>query len=240
MYLGHRKVKARGFESGFQSHEIPAPMEVTKLTELVVKLRSGDKSVEEAIVLNHLGLVIQITGRYVNFFPRKSDDLLGVALVALVDAVNRFQYCATDDLITPYIVASVHGQLANFLKQDHTVKITLHAFNKLKTEKEEIPKSFSIDVDPSEDKHLHELVIKALHSYDYSSSALEIEELITKLNFTRLEAIVYRGLCDNVSEAEIGRQLGCSRSCISLVKKGLAIRLHPYFFDNPKERKRHV
>jgi RNA polymerase sigma factor (sigma-70 family) len=241
MYLGHRRIKARGFESGFKQDEIPRPLEADKLRELVDKLRQGDKTVSDEIVLNHLGLVIQITGRYVNFFPRKADDVLGVALVALVDAVTRFQYSAVNNEITPYIISSVHGQISNFLKQDQTIRLTQHGFNKFKDKKQDMPKLFSIhDIDADNDEYLHELVIKALQSFDYHESKLEIEELIDKLNLTRLEAIVYRRLCDNESEADIARCLSCSRSSISLVKKALAIKLHPYFFDNPKEKRRHV
>jgi len=238
MYLGHRKIKARGYDSGFKQQEIPKPLDQTQLQALVAKLRSGDKTVEEQIILAHLGLTIQIVGRYVNFFPRKSDDLIGVATVALVEAVNRFQYNATNDLITPYIVSCVHGQLSNYLKQDQTIRMTQHGFQK---HKNNMPIMFSISaINEDEDKHLHELIIRALRSFDYHESAIEVEEVIRKLNFTRFEALVYRKLCDNMSEAEIGRELGYSRSRIYLVRREIAAKLRPFFFDHPKEKSAHV
>ena len=222
MYLGKRKVVAKGFSSGYD--HLPEKLTASELTDFVKRLKEGDTSATEPIILGHLGLTIQIVGRYVSYFPLKSDDLMSVASLALTEAVHKFAGLQHDN-ITGYIVGTIHGRISDYLKEeDHTVKISSHgrkqALAKAKEEDSEVvfTKSYNIEFITNDKiqgaRHMSRI------SYSVSDE-LEYAEIIEKCNFTRFEFLVYERLMEGMKETDIAKELHYSKQRIWQIKKDL-------------------
>lgn len=95
------------------------PIEPSELEQLVVQLRSGDKSVIERIVKAHLRLALAIASRMKPTNP----DLIGEALYQLVDTVHKAERKLRDNNITAYINYSLRRRLKEYRDTDYVVCI---------------------------------------------------------------------------------------------------------------------
>ncbi len=237
MYLGNMKVRARGFTSGFMQKDIPAPLSAEHLESLVVQLGSGSEEVKNQIIMSHLGLTLQIIGRYVEHYPSKTDDLISVAMVSVAESVNKFDTVKKDNNITGYIVSCLHGHLANFIKEDTTVRISWREIQKQVAEYKEtgVPNqqhTYSLDYclqDEGGSRTSKELVLEAITSHDLHQIDSELQEIIDKVHFTRIEHLVYTGLMRGDDESEIAKHIGTSRQRINSVKMVIRAKLEPYY-----------
>jgi len=230
LYLANRKVIGKGFKSGFIT--APPRESDTELVKLVERLRSGDNSTIERIILGHLGLTIQIVGRYVSYFPNKSDDLMSVASVALTEAVGRFPKTARNNNITGYIVSTIHGRISDYLKEeDRTVKISSHERKRVKEKSDEdhtvgflYTNSIEFDYLEKSNSRLGD-ILRSNISYTVPDN-LEFQEIIDKCCFTRFEYLVYSKMMEGMTEAEISKEMRISKQRINIVKKDLIRKIH--------------
>ncbi len=237
MFLGNMKVRSRGFTSGFSQKEIPKPLPPEELESLVIQLGSGSKEVKNKIIMAHLGLTLQIIGRYVAHYPSKTDDLIGVAMVSVAESVDKFDTIKKDNNITGFIVTSLHGHLSNFTKEDKTVKISWRELQKQVAEYKEtgVPnetRTYSLEHCLQSDnvsRSSRELVMEAITRYDIHEVDAELQEIIDKVHFTRFEYLVYTGLMNGEGEAEIAKRVGKSRQVVNVVKMAVRAKLEPYY-----------
>lgn len=229
LYLGNMKIRGRGFISGYDT--LPPRIPEADLTVMVEKLLSGDNSFIEPIILGHLSLTVQIVGRYVVFFPKKSEDMMGVAQVELTEATHRFIRNHKDLKITPYLVSSIHGKLAEFIRQDdRLIRVSKYGMaeitKKSKAENTSVEQSVGTFIS-------FEALFAADHSRDTEERYLAyhddhpfiLQEIIDKSNLTRMEFMVYTKLMRGDTEAEISRELKCSRETIRANKQKVINKL---------------
>ena len=238
MYLGNVKVKARGFNSGFTPGDIDKPLAPEALKLLVKELRCCSQEAAKQIIRAHMGLTLQIVGRYVGYYPKKTDDILGVAMVQLVEAVYSFPKVSNNDDITPYIVSSLHGHISNFIRDDTTVRISRYGLTQLYEEYKktgEKNKPMTVSIDLPKITPIGRQVTKAVSTQDDYETKLEVEDFIEELNFTRFEAIVLRLLVDGWLEVDIAKQLNVSRQRINQVKLLIKVKLAPYYEEVESE-----
>lgn len=93
-----------------------------KLKILTEKLAAGDLSVVREIVLGHARLAIRIAGQYC-FRPSQEQDLVSVALLALVDGCLTVAEGKGVDNITGYLISLVHSRCNRFACEDRTVRV---------------------------------------------------------------------------------------------------------------------
>lgn len=225
LYLGNRRVTAKGFNSGYD--KLPKRLTSDELTVKVKQLLRGDTEAEEPIILGHLGLIIQIVGRYVSYFPMRADDLLSVATLTLVEAVHKFPEKSVDENITPHIVSQIHGKLSDYLKEeDRVVKVSSDGRKKavLKAKKEgtsvesQLTRTHSIDyiLDNENSRTVNRFIAKV--SY-FDKNDIEYQEIIDKCNFTRFEMLVYERIIEGDKDTDIARELHFSKQRINQVKQ---------------------
>ncbi len=239
MFLGKLKVKARGYVSGFSTKEIPKPLEREELNRLVIALGENANEVKKKLILAHLGLALQIVGRYVAHYPAKTDDLVGVAMLSVSTSVDKFDTIKRDNNITGYIVTCLHGHLTNFIKEDKTVKVSWRETEKQvaafkETGVKNRTHTFSIDHCLYNDEistGTRDLILNAITSNDYHASDIELQEVIEKVGFSHYEHIVFVGLMSGEDETTIAKRVGRSRQSVNLVKKAVRTKLEPYYSE---------
>ena len=97
-------------------------IEKYRLLGLIYALKSGSETAAREIVLGHLALTLSMAARYAFINKRKKYDIVGVAVLALCDCVDRIRTKQTilkDSHIDRYIQTYVTGKITNFLKVDH-------------------------------------------------------------------------------------------------------------------------
>lgn len=93
-----------------------------RLKALTEKLANGDLSVVRPIVLGHARLAIRIAGQYC-YRPSLDQDLVSVALLALIDGCLSIAEGKVTDNITGSLISLVHSRCSRFACEDRIVKV---------------------------------------------------------------------------------------------------------------------
>lgn len=241
MFLGRRKSKSIGFNSGYRKL-LPPRLPPERIIELVEKLRNGSLDVFEELILQHLALAIHIVGRYVKHFPDKTDDLMSVAALTVTECVHSFANASHDNNLAGYITSNIHGKLSHFIKEeDRLIQVSWSGFSKAqkKAKKEGnaidfyLPRTTSLDHttrnDSEEEYEGARDSVSIAPSVNDDDTKLEIEEILSKCCLTRFEFLVYEKLTQGTKESKIARELGYCKQRINQIKKTLAAKLKPFF-----------
>jgi DNA-directed RNA polymerase specialized sigma subunit len=241
MFLGNVKARSRGYKSGFNQSQINRPLDPKRLNELVELLGTGDIDVRNVIILGHMGLALQIVGRYVENHASKTDDLVGVAMCSVCESVEKFDSVKRSNNITGYIVACLHGHLTNFIKEDRVLKITRYRTNQQVAEYKETGvetkecSTFSLDHCLDEEfSNNSDLVMKLLDAisiYDVYQSDMQLKEIIDKVCLSRCESIVLTGLMAGEDESVIAERIGRTRQSVWKTKMAVRAKLEPYYSE---------
>lgn len=91
-------------------------------------LLNGDAAkgsmIKQKIVESLLRLAFSVATLWAAKYVQKKDDITGVALLALVKAVDRFFVIPNHDKsIQPYVVAKIGWALKDYLAEDHLIRI---------------------------------------------------------------------------------------------------------------------
>jgi RNA polymerase primary sigma factor len=87
--------------------------------QLFKSVKAGGVAARHKIIEAYMKLVLMIVGKY--YLGGEKDDLMQVGNLALIDAVDRFDYnngAKFSGFVSPYI----HGRIKRYLEEDTTVK----------------------------------------------------------------------------------------------------------------------
>lgn len=240
MYLAKRKIRSKGFVTGYNCDDLKrARLPIEILEQKVILLRSGDKSVVDDIAVSHLGLVISIVGRYVSFFPKQADDLMGVGQLKLVECINNFSVNGKDNNITPYIITCIHGALGVFLQRDNRlIKLKSNDYKKAIKESQDrgVPLRLIIGdfetmntkpyhENPEEDELDKDLETSSRLQILDDQSGMETAEIVDSCCPTRFHMLVCKGLMEGNTESNIAREIGKSKQRVNDIKLDILRKL---------------
>lgn len=200
-----------------------------RLLGLVSALRSGSDAAAYEIIVGHLQLTISLAARYAYRNPKKTQDITGVAVLALCDCVERIRTglsLKNHNNITGYINVYVSGKIDNFLKIDHTVRPPLESdwlIRKYKEHGREFLSQYfgtvSYDLIISDPEHFLEP-----HTQD-PYEIMYVKEILESKHFTRRERIIMRLRWEGETDAEIASIFGMSTSSITKIRQQLRLRV---------------
>ena len=122
MYLG--KVKQLKGTSIKMEDIMPIELKEERTKILIPLLQEGNENAAQTLIEGHMRLALSIASKYVLYFPHKEQDIVGEAFLALTRAVYKAKNNLQEPFnITGYISSTVHSQISNFLKTDHTIRI---------------------------------------------------------------------------------------------------------------------
>lgn len=90
--------------------------------EIILKVQNGDKSLEEYIVSNNMGLVRSVVKRFLNR-GCEYDDLIQIGCIGLLKAIKKFDPSYNVRFST-YAVPMIIGEIKRFLRDDGMVKVS--------------------------------------------------------------------------------------------------------------------
>ncbi len=215
--------------SGVKNYRI----EKYRLLGLISALREGSQAACDEIILGHIALALSMAARYA-YTTNKTQDITGVAMVALCDAVDRVRRGVAmkdHNNIDRYIQTYVSGKITNFLKVDHTVRPPLES-DWLKQEYEKHGRKIiwhyfgchsleKLQYQSEYDINFH---IKEPGTGDPYGVKI-IKEILESKQFTRRERFIIKKKVEGYTDKEIATMINTSLSTITKIRLGLKTRM---------------
>ena len=105
-------------------NDLPPQISKEEMQKLVVRLKAGDRSVINTLVLGNMKIAVYIAGLYRRYAINKEKDLVSEAYLALLKATHKAAEGAlTDDNYIRYAAFRIHRACGNFVVVDKLIKI---------------------------------------------------------------------------------------------------------------------
>lgn len=199
----------------------PPPLSKSEEAALIGKSNNGDINARNKLIEHNLRLVAHIAKKYSG--SADNDDLISIGTIGLIKGVSTFK-------------AEKGSRLATYTARCIENEILMH-FRSLKKSAQDI--SFSEPIDTDKDGN-------ALTLGDIVSDGSDVlEETNTKLNIEKLKKILPEVLdsrekqiiflryglwgSSQLTQQQIAKKLGISRSYVSRIEKSALKKLRPYF-----------
>lgn len=192
----------------------------------VTKLREGNseeiKEAKKILIERNLRLVAHISKKYQNV-DEDMEDLISIGTIGLIKAVTTFDVTKGSRLAT-YAARCIENELLMMLRAKKKTSKEVSLYEPIGTDKEGNEISL-LDIIEQEQTDIVERMETREHA---GRLAGMIETLLTE----RERQIIYMryGLCgEEITQREIGRRLGISRSYVSRIEKKAISKLRAEF-----------
>jgi hypothetical protein len=111
--------------------ELPNEIDEELLERRVISLRLGDMSQVNPISIQLMRLVMSLVANFAH--PKRTPDLIGVALLTLVESVRSAATKLEDNNIIPWVSAHVNRRLKDYIQNDHIIRIPARTLRASKT-----------------------------------------------------------------------------------------------------------
>ena len=190
----------------------PERVSEEQLAVLVPRLRAGDTSAHEEIILGHVHLAISIAGRYARSSPHNVDDLISESIYGIIYAVKTAAEKLVDDSITPWIISCCHRFIIRYLSRDSVVRIpyqTLWARYK---------RGLRTNVATTRSITDHDIASRS------REPSLEIRELIDFSAETEVDRQIVFLRAQGYKDKEIGERIGISAASVTRMRANIRAR----------------
>lgn len=201
----------------------PKPLTAKEEKLYLEQYKNGDMQARDVLIERNLRLVAHIVKKY-NNSGRDAEELISVGTVGLVKAVNTFEVDKGHKLAT-YAARCIENEILMLLRSERKQAREVSLYDPIGTDKEGNEINL-LDIIESEEKDIVEKM--ALDSnvrklYQHVEAALTPrEKQVIHLRY---------GLYQHspVTQREIAKQLGISRSYVSRIEKKALEKLRRYF-----------
>jgi len=188
--------------------DLPERIDEDELERRVIALRAGDMSQVNPISMSLLRLVMSLVQNFAH--PRRTPDLIGTALLTLVESVTNAATQLNDNNIVPYVSVSVSMRLKDAIGRDHVVCVPPRQLRRLRAKGIEVTVPITADV--------VDVIAKPFRP------SLECTEILSKIAQCRHEQILIELRSQQHSLAEIANVIGCSIGTVHRMKMDLRAR----------------
>ena len=200
----------------------PSPLSASKEAELLEKSQNGDMEARNTLIEHNLRLVAHIVKKYYTS-GAEQDDLISIGTIGLIKAVSTFKSDKNIRLAT-YAARCIENEILMFFRS--TRKTAQDVF-------------ISDPIDTDKDGNALTLIDIIADKRDI------IEEIDTKLKLQKLKSILHTtldkrelqiiemryglGAKEELTQREIAKKLGISRSYVSRIEKSALEKLRRMF-----------
>lgn len=213
------------FSAAYSNNVFPDPLSKEEEEEYVKKAMLGDEYARNQLIEHNLRLVAHIVKKY-DHRKEDADDLISIGTIGLIKGVDSFSY-KHGTRITTYCARCIENEILMHYRGDKKYSKNVSINDSVGFDKEgneitfldilKTPKpDFALDLHQKNNIHLLK---------DYFSVLTEREK----------EIIIKRyGLydCDEVTQKEIAKELGISRSYVSRIEKRALTKLLKEYIKN--------
>ena len=200
------------FTAAYSNNVFPEPLSKEEEEAYIEKMRLGDKEARNKLIEHNLRLVAHIVKKY-DHKNDDVDDLISIGTIGLIKGVDSFSY-RHGTRLTTYVAKCIENEILMFYRSDkrHSKNISIN-------------ESIGFDKDGNEITFLDILKTPKL---DFASELQDkdninaLKEYFKVLTKREQEIIIKRyGLNnqDEMTQKEIAKELGISRSYVSRIEK---------------------
>ncbi|MBQ2287529.1 MAG: RNA polymerase sporulation sigma factor SigK [Lachnospiraceae bacterium] len=204
----------------------PKPLSREEEERFLALYKAGDVEAKDILIERNLRLVAHIVKKYMSTC-RDMDELIAIGIVGLVKAVNTYDGTKGSRLGT-YAARCIDNELLMLLRTERKLNREISLYEPIGTDKEGNEISFIDVVEDTVDDVLDQMMLDERIRKMY----VAISEVLT----TREREIIYKryGLfgCKEVTQREIGRRFGISRSYVSRIEKRALMKLRKFIEEN--------
>lgn len=213
------------FTAAYSNNIFPDPLSKEEEDMYIEKARLGDKDARDKLIEHNLRLVAHIVKKY-EHNKDDTDDLISIGTIGLIKGIDSFSY-KHGTRITTYCARCIENEILMYYRNNKKNSKNISINEPVGFDKEGNEISFldilkTPDPDFAMDIHLKNN-IKLLKKY-FSVLTEREKEIITKRYGLNDE--------DEVTQKEIAKDLGISRSYVSRIEKRALTKILREFIKN--------
>ncbi len=203
----------------------PKPLSAKQEQQELEKMKNGDKSAREKLILHNLRLVAHIIKKYYSAYSEQ-EDLISIGTIGLIKGIDSFNPDKGIRLAT-YASRCIENEILMYLRSKKKTCLDVSLSEPIDTDSEGNPLTL-IDIIYAEDNIADELDLKI--------KSEKVRMFVRKLDDKREKLIIIKrfGLDGNEpqTQKEIAKKLGISRSYVSRIEKKALEKLRDMFDEN--------
>ena len=201
------------------THSFPPPLSKEEEYSLFVRAHGGDLEARNRLIEHNLRLVAHIVKKYYTTYPDQ-DDLISIGTIGLIKAINTYDNSKGSRLVT-YASRCIENELLMRLRQERKESREISLFEPIGTDKAGNEINLMDIISNDEESVLNNLIVadSLKHINKVYSTTLTARE-------QRILALRY-GLygTDELTQKDIAKLLGISRSYVSRIEKKALLKL---------------
>ena len=213
------------FTAAYSNQVFPDPLSKEEEEKYLERMKLGDKEARNILIEHNLRLVAHIVKKY-EHSKEDSDDLISIGTIGLIKGIDSYSY-KHGTRITTYCARCIENEILMYFRSNkkNSKNISLNEMIGFDKDGNEI--SF-LDIlktpDPEYDLDLHQ-----------KENIMNLRNYFNILNDREKEIMIKRyGLnnTDEVTQKEIAKELGISRSYVSRIEKRALTKMLREFIKN--------
>lgn len=216
------------FTGAYSNNSFKEPLSKEEEEEYIKKFYLGDKEAREKLIEHNLRLVAHIVKKYDS--KDSTDDLISIGTIGLIKGIDSFKG-SKNTRLTTYAARCIENEILMYFRN-----------NKKRNKDISINESIGFDKEGNEITILD--ILKTpdpdyIGNMDKKNNINELMKYLDILSDREKEILIYRyGLFDNdeITQKEISKKLGISRSYVSRIEKRALTKILREFLKNKKKQ----
>ena len=214
------------FCAAYSNNVFPDPLPKEEEEKCIELLKNGDKEARSKLIEHNLRLVAHIVKKYEN--NKDNDDLISIGTIGLIKGIDSYSK-SHNTRITTYIARCIENEILMYFRNNkkHNKNISINESIGFDKEGNEIT---ILDILKTDNPDF----INDIHT---KNNIVLLKKYFNILNDREKEIIIKRyGLMDSdeLTQKEIAKKLGISRSYVSRIEKRALTKMLKEFFKEKK------
>ena len=218
------------FAGSYSNNVFPDPLSKEDEEKCIEKMLNGDKEARSKLIEHNLRLVAHIVKKFESTY-NDVDDLIGIGTVGLIKGIDSFSPNKNVRLTT-YIAKCAENEILMYFRSDKKNSKNISIYDSISYYKDG-NKVTILDVLKTEDPDFTEEIYK-------NDNLKLLKEYIKILTPREKDVITKRYGLDNndeITQKEIAKDLGISRSYVSRIEKRAITKILREFIKNEEHKK---
>lgn len=215
------------FTGSYSNNVFPDPLTKEEEEKYILLAKNGDKDARNKLIEHNLRLVAHIVKKF-EATGHDIDDLIGIGTIGLIKGIDTYSPNKNVKLTT-YVAKCAENEILMYFRADKKNSKNVSLYEGISYDKEGNEITI-LDVLKTED-------VDYLEDIYINDSVKLLKEYLNVLNDREKEIIKYRYGLDNtdeITQKEIAKKLGISRSYVSRIEKRAITKILREFIKNNK------
>lgn len=215
------------FVSFVKNNAFPQPLSSAEEKEMLERMAKGDREARNRLIEHNLRLVAHIVKKFENT-GEDNEDLISIGTIGLIKAIESYSPEKGTKLAT-YAARCIENEILMYLRSLKKTKKDVSLQDPIGQDREgneiSLMDVLKSDNDDIIDKIQLNMEKKKIYKYIHVLDAREREVIISRFGLDENEELTQR---------EIAKNLGISRSYVSRIEKRALMKLFHEFYKNEK------